>query len=414
MNNDSKGRQRLIFALFLIYFVFAILLNSVGTVILQVIANYGVSKASASALEGFKDLPIAVVSFLVASFLPRIGYKNAMLAALALVCAACVAMPLVPAFWTTKLLFLCVGVAFALVKVSVYSTLGLIAADRKQHASIMNTLEGVFMVGVLSAYWVFGYFIDSDHPASQRWLQVYWVLAVLCALTFLLVLSTPFDERSAALPPGRSRRDDFVAMLALFFKPMVCVFVLTAFLYVLVEQSVGTWLPTFNNEILKLPAAMSVQVTSIFAACLAIGRLSAGVIMRRMHWYPVMNICVLGMAAMVLLALPLTHDVVRDPNISWGTAPLATFLFPLIGLFMAPIYPGINSVMLTSLPQHQHSSMTGLLVIFSALGGTTGSLITGYVFGNFNGHFAFYLTLVPITLVLLTMYLFKRQVDRLV
>jgi FHS family glucose/mannose:H+ symporter-like MFS transporter len=66
-------------------------------------------------------------------------------------------------------------------------------------------------------------------------------------------------------------------MLRLFMRPLVCVFVLTAFLYVLVEQSVGTWLPTFNNEILKLPAAMSVQVTSIYAACLALGRLSAGV-----------------------------------------------------------------------------------------------------------------------------------------
>ena len=170
--------MRVMLALFLIYFVFAILLNSVGTVILQVIGNYGVSKSGASVLEAFKDLPIAIVSFLVASFLPRIGYKNAILAALALVAAACVAMPLMPAFWTTKLLFLCVGVAFALVKVSVYSTLGLIATDRKHHASLMNTLEGVFMVGVLSAYWIFGYFIDSNDPASQRWLQVYWVLAV--------------------------------------------------------------------------------------------------------------------------------------------------------------------------------------------------------------------------------------------
>jgi MFS family permease len=74
---------------------------------------------------------------------------------------------------------------------------------------------------------------------------------------------------------------------------------------------------------------------------------------------------------------------------------------------MAPIYPGINSVMLSSLPKNQHSAMTGLLVIFSALGGTTGSLITGYVFGNFSGHFAFYLTLVPITVVLIMMYFFK-------
>ena len=404
--------QRLMLALFLIYFVFAILLNSVGTVILQVIGNYGVSKSGASVLEGFKDLPIAVVSFLVASFLPRIGYKNAILAALALVTCACVAMPLLPAFWTAKLLFLCVGVAFALVKVSVYSTLGLIATDRRHHASIMNTIEGVFMVGVLSAAWIFGYFIESD-PRSQSWLQVYWVLAVLCALTFALVLSTPFDERAAQLPEGRSRREDFIAMLQLFFKPLVCVFVITAFLYVLIEQSVGTWLPTFNKEILKLPSAMSVQVGSIFAACLAVGRLSAGVILRRMSWYPVMNACVIGMAALVLLVLPLTRDIVADPGVSWSTAPVATFLFPLIGLFMAPIYPGINSVMLRSLPKNQHSSMTGLLVIFSALGGTTGSMVTGYVFGNAGGHYAFYLTLVPISLVLVTLYFFKRQVDRI-
>ena len=404
--------QRLLTALFLIYFVFAILLNSVGTVILQVIGNYDVSKSGASILEAFKDLPIAVVSFLVASFLPRIGYKNAMLAALALVFSACVAMPLLPSFLTTKLLFLCVGVAFALVKVSVYSTLGLIATDRRHHASIMNTLEGFFMVGVLSAYWVFGYFIDSANPRSQSWLQVYWVLAALCAFTFALVLGTRFDEEGARLPAGRSRTEDFLAMLRLFFKPLVCVFVITAFLYVLVEQSVGTWLPTFNNEILKLPAAMSVQVTSIFAACLAIGRLSAGVVMRKLNWYPVMNACVLGMAAMVLLALPLTHGVVLNPDVTWATAPLATFLFPLIGLFMAPIYPGINSVMLSSLPKAQHSAMTGLLVIFSALGGTTGSFVTGYVFGNFSGQSAFYLTLVPISLVLVTLYLFKRQVER--
>ena len=403
--------KRIFCILLLIYFVFAILLNSVGTVILQVIGNYGVSKASASVLEGFKDLPIAIVSFVLASFLPRIGYKKAMLAGLAIVTGACVAMPLLPSFLTTKMLFLCTGVAFALVKVSVYSTVGLISKDRRQHASTMNTLEGFFMVGVLSAYWLFGHFIDSGDPKSHSWLQVYWVLAALCALTFLLVLATPFDERGAQLPAGRSIAQDFAAMLKLFFKPLVCVFVLTAFLYVLIEQSVGTWLPTFNNEILKLPTAMSVEVTSIFAACLALGRLSAGVLMRKINWYPVMNGCVIGMAAMVLLALPLTHDVVLDPHVTWATAPLATFLFPLIGLFMAPIYPGINSVMLSSLPKNQHSSMTGLLVIFSALGGTTGSLITGYVFGNFSGHFAFYLTLVPITIVLVTLFFFKRAVE---
>ncbi|GGY25251.1 MFS transporter [Pseudoduganella albidiflava] len=404
-------RRRILFILFLIYFVFAILLNSVGTVILQVINNYGVGKSAASVLEGFKDLPIAIVSFLVASFLPRLGYKRAMLIGLAIVTCACLAMPLVPGFATAKLLFLSVGVAFALTKVSVYSTLGLIATSRKHHAGMMNTLEGFFMVGVLCAYWMFSFFIDSSDPASRSWLNVYWPLAALCAVTFVLLATTTFDERLAALPAERTPAQDFAAMLKLFFKPLVCIFVVTAFLYVLIEQSVGTWLPTFNNEILKLPAAMSVQVTSIFAACLAAGRLSAGVVLRRVHWYPVMNGCLVGMAAVVLLALPLTHGVIANPDVTWFTAPPAAFLFPLIGLFMAPIYPGINSVMLSSLPPHQHSAMTGLLVIFSALGGTTGSLVTGYVFGAFSGHTAFYLTLVPIAVVLVMLFFFRRAVE---
>jgi fucose permease len=406
------NNRRILLALFLIYFVFAILLNSVGTVILQVINNYGIDKGAASVLEGFKDLPIAAVSFLFASTLPRFGYKNAMLAALAIVACATLAMPLLPAFATAKLLFLCVGVAFALVKVSVYSTIGLIARDPRQHAGITNSLEGFFMVGVLSAYWIFGFFIDSDNPKSLGWLNVYWLLSGLCAATFLLVLSTRFDERGAAPPHSRGPVSDFVEMLRLFARPLVCVFVLTAFLYVLVEQSVGTWLPTFNNEILKLPAAMSVQVTSIFAACLALGRLSAGVVMRRLNWYPVLAGCMLAMGAVVLLALPLARGIAHDPNVGWSTAPVAAFLFPLIGLFMAPIYPGINSVMLSSLPRHQHAPMTGLLVIFSALGGTTGSLITGFVFGRFNGHFAFYLTLVPIVLMLASLFFFRREVER--
>ncbi len=406
------NKRRILLALFLIYFVFAILLNSVGAVILQVINNYGVDKGAASVLEGFKDLPIAAVSFLVSSFLPRFGYKRAMLAALAIVACATLAMPLLPAFATAKLLFLCVGVAFALVKVSVYSTVGLVAQDSRQHAGITNTLEGFFMVGVLSGYWLFGLFIDSANPTSTAWLDVYWLLSALCAATFLLVLSTSFDERGAAPPDSRGPVADFVGMLRLFMRPLVCVFVLTAFLYVLVEQAVGTWLPTFNNEILKLPASMSVQAAGIFAGCLAIGRLSAGFIMRRLHWYPVLCACMLAMAATVLLALPLTHGIAHDPQVGWSTAPVAAFLFPLIGLFMAPIYPGINSVMLSSLPRHQHAPMTGLLVIFSALGGTTGSLITGLVFGRFSGHFAFYLTLVPIALMLASLYAFKRQVER--
>jgi MFS transporter, FHS family, glucose/mannose:H+ symporter len=318
-------------------------------------------------------------------------------------------MPLVPSFATTELLFLSVGVAFALVKVSVYSSVGLVTDDPRHHASLLNSIEGFFMVGVLSGSWVFGFFIDSSDPHSRSWLHAYWVLAILCLVVFLLLLTAPFDE--GEVPERRTFTEDFSSMLKLGARPLVLVYIISAFLFVLIEQGIGTWLPTFNNEILKLPTAMSVQVTSIFAASAAVGRLGAGVVMRRVNWYPVVNCCVVGVGLLVILALPLANNVVANPNISWTNAPIAAYIFPLLGVFLAPIYPAINSVMLSSLPKQQHAAMTGLLVIFSALGGTTGSRITAIVFEKFNGQTAFYLSLVPLTIVFVTLYFFKRGVD---
>ncbi|WP_444913431.1 MFS transporter [Microbulbifer sp. TRSA007] len=403
--------QRILLSLFAIYFVFAILLNSVGTVILQVINTYGVSKSAASVLEGFKDIPIGIVSFLIASQLPRLGFKRAMLTGLAIVTLACTAMPLLPGFWTAKLLFLSVGVAFALVKVAAYSTVGLLAQGRSAHASLLNTLEGVFMVGVLSGYWLFSAFIDSSNQGSTAWLNVYWVLAVVCVIAFVLLWCTELDESGARIEEA-SPKQDFIAMIKLMAKPLVYIYVISVFFYVLIEQGIGSWLPTFNNEILKLPAAMSVQAASIFAAGLALGRLGAGVMMRKVHWYPMLNVCLVAMGVLVVVSLPLASNIVANPDVNWLSAPVAAFVLPLIGLFMAPVYPAINSVMLSSLPTHQHSAMTGLLVIFSALGGTTGSLITGSVFEAFDGQVAFYLSLVPITVILITLFFFRRAVER--
>jgi hypothetical protein len=70
---------RIKLSLFINYFVFAILLNSVGTVILLVQTYFGVNKRQASYLDPFKDLSIAVASFIVGAFISRIGYKKSML-----------------------------------------------------------------------------------------------------------------------------------------------------------------------------------------------------------------------------------------------------------------------------------------------------------------------------------------------
>ena len=388
------------------YFVFAILLNSVGTVILQSINSFGISKPEASTLEGFKDLSIAFVSFFVASIIPRIGYKVTLLLGLVIVTFACLITPVIASFWVMKLLFACIGVSFALVKVSVYSIIGQLSSSVKSHSSILNTVEGIFMLGSLSGYWLFSFYVDPNVSASTDWLNVYYPLSAIVILTLVLVgwAKIPVATETTA---KRSAVGDFVDMIKMSYQPLALVFVVSIFLYVLIEQGIGTWLPTFNNEVLGLPNNVSVQITSIFAAALALGRLLAGQVLKHIHWYPFLNVCIVGMGLIIVLLLPLT-EVTSTANVAQiSDAPAVAYLLPLIGLMMAPIYPVLNSVMLSSLERSKHAAMTGLIVVFSALGGTTGSIITGFTFEAFGGQNAFYLSLIPMVLILACLYRFN-------
>lgn len=70
----SNWRIRL--SLFINYFVFAILLNSSGIAILQVQNNFDVTKKAAAWIDPCKDLSIALVSFLIASYIANSGIKR--------------------------------------------------------------------------------------------------------------------------------------------------------------------------------------------------------------------------------------------------------------------------------------------------------------------------------------------------
>ena len=404
------NRYRMISALALSFMIFAILLNSVGTVILQSIHSFGVGKPEASLLELFKDLPIVITSFAVASFLPLFGYRRAILLALAIVAIACVLMPLFPGFHTTALLFVCVGISFALTKVSVYGAIGLLTGTQSEHTRLTNVIEGLFMVGVVISGWLFSAFIRSGPAAHVAWLRVYWVIAGACVLAMTLLGVSRLDE-SGARGKGTRARNSLAQISSSALRPMVYVFLASTFFYVLIEQSFGTWLPTFNYEVLKLPDAVSVQMASMLAASIAIGRVLAGQLLKRVAWFALLNVCVLGMGILMVVTLPLARGV-SSGHFGWAHAPLAAYLIPLIGLLMAPIYPVINSVALSALPKPAHASMTGLILVFSALGGTLGSRITAIVFTRFGGIHAFYCSLLPMTLLLGSLFLFKRETTR--
>ncbi|WP_264531929.1 MFS transporter [Flavobacterium sp. N502540] len=391
-------------SLYLNYFVFAILLNSVGIVILKSQKNYGVDEVQASILEAFKDMPIAIVSFFIASFLPRIGYRKSMLIGLGLVTLACISMYFGNSFDNAKILFATVGVSFALIKVSVYSLIGTVTETKKEHNALMSSIEGFFMVGIALAYFLFPAFNKEEDPNS--WLNVYWFLAGLSLLSFLFLLFVKFEETEVTA--GADLRDDFMQMFRLMAKLLTVIFVISVFLFVMIEQGILSWLPTFNTKVLHLPENISIMMASILAISLAAGRMIAGIVTKKVGWLWVLSFCILSAMLIVVFVLPKTVGLEVKSINALADIPLIGFAFPLIGLFIAPIYPLLNSIVLSALPKNLQSSMTGLIVIFSALGGTLGSRITGWLFKNEGPEKAFYFTLIPMSLLLVSFFILKK------
>ncbi len=399
-------------SIFINYFLFAILLNSVGTVILQVQHYFKVNESSASVLEAFKDLTIAATSFIVASFISRIGYKKSMLIALGMVTAACFVIPSVGTFIGIKLLFAVTGASFALIKVSVYGIIGLVTKNEKEHLSMMNFIESFFMAGILSGYFIFGYFIEDTNNTSAAWFNVYYLLGALSLTAFLLLLGSPLDESAAHKSAQSSAGSDVIGMLRLMIMPLVISFVCCAFFYVLIEQSIMSWLPTFNNKVLKLSSTMSVQMASILSVSIGLGRFSAAIVLKKINWFLVLVFCLAAAACLVLIALPIAKSVTGIEVTTWTQVPIAAFVFPLIGFFLAPVYPAINSEILSSLPKNKHGTMSGLIVFFSAIGGTLGSITTGFIFQMYGGQTAFYFSLIPISILIIGLIVFRKTQNK--
>ena len=135
------------------------------------------------------------------------------------------------------------------------------------------------MIGIALAYFLFPAF-NSDTNLNA-WLNVYLLLAFISLLSFGFLFFTKFD-----LPveiPGSDLLDDFRKMGFLLAKLLTIIFVISAFLFVMIEQGIMSWLPTFNAKVLHLPENISIMMASILAISLAVGRLLAGVITKKIN-----------------------------------------------------------------------------------------------------------------------------------
>ncbi|SEM34258.1 Fucose permease [Chryseobacterium taichungense] len=350
----------------LTFLIFSIVLNCMGIVILQ-LSEAKVTYEKLGFLESFKDLPIALISLFAVNFISRFGTKKSLILALTIVGICSLILPFVEVFWFYKLWFAIIGTCFAIGKICVFGIIRNNISEEKSLAKTMNNVEASFMIGIFLVNTGFGWLISSQF--SQFWKFGFLSVSILSAIAIFLFLKLPIAE------PAKIEKENIIKDLSTLFNPLLIIFLAIIFSIVFLEQSFNSWLPSFYKKHLKVNSFFALQASSFLALFSYIGRTITANIIHRFSLSKYYIFCI----SLIVIVLAI---IIGIQFVDTQDSKALLFLFPVIGLFLSPLYPVINSKMIAKIDKSKANLFTSLIVIFSSLGSSVSSIMMAALFGN--------------------------------
>lgn len=337
----------------LMFLMFAMTSDAVGSVIPKVIDEFKLSMKAAGAFHYVPMAAIATGAILFGFLADSLGRKRTILLGL----AAYGTSSLLFAFGTRFAFFVSLlamsGVGVSIFKTGALALVGDIAKSTTQHTSLMNLIEGFFGVGAIIGPTIVAVLVTMGF--SWKWLYV--IAAAICASLIAIASCVRYPEggRTSAEPMGLRRT------LRMIRNPYALGFSLLVMLYVAVEVAVYVWMPTYLKEYRGSPAWLPVYALTVFFVLRAVGRFLSAWMLKRYCWTTLLALS--GVAIFSCFAGSLI-----------GGTGVGVFLLPLSGLFLSTIYPTLNSKGISCFTRSEHGAVAGVILFFTALAAALGPL----------------------------------------
>jgi MFS transporter, FHS family, glucose/mannose:H+ symporter len=396
-------------ALLINYAVFSMFLNLLSIFIMQSITVYHASAISAGALESYQNLTQAAMAFIAFSFLLKLGYKRAMIITLFIMTIVCFFMPILNTYWAVKMFLVIVGISFVLVKISIYASVGIICNTENAHVRFIVLLEGCYMIAGVISMWIFSEFIRY---APEHWMFGFWVLGIFSLLGGLFWLIVPLDESAIQKAKSESFLFQLKEIGGLFKRHAVIMFAVMIFIYELLEQGIGTWLPTFYNYTLSIPNYVSIQIAILLPLCFGLGRICSSFVLKKLSWQLMFFIGFI--ASGILIFCSVHFSVLGSGKNATGffDVPKIAYLLPLMGFFLAPIYPALCSLILSHTPKEKHVTLMSLILIVTTVACSAASRYIGIMFELVGGNLAIESTIIPIIVLIFLIVPYSRLISK--
>ena len=331
--------------------MFAMTSDAVGAVITKVIEEFHLSQKAAGTFQYVPMSAIACGALLLGFLADGFGRRRTIVLGLACYGTSSLLFAFGSGFGYFVALLALSGLGISIFKIGALALVGDISHSPAQHTSTMNLVEGCFGVGSIAGPAIVAVLLT--HGLSWKWLYV--IAACICAVLMLVTMSVRFPSMSR--PAGEPV--DLARTLRLMRDPHALGFSALIVLYVATECAIYVWMPTYLKGYAGPSTWLVASALTIFFALRAGGRFLAIWLLQRFRWSTVLAL--LGLAIFACFAGSITGGV--------GAAAL---LLPCSGLFMSMIYPTLNSKGISCFPAHQHGTIAGVILFFTAFAAAAG------------------------------------------
>ena len=250
---------------------------------------------------------------------------------------ACIAFALEQNFpFYLCLLGLC-GLSIGLFKTGALALIGDVSHNAEGHTRLMNRVEGFFGLGAIFGPGLVSLLIAYD----MAWTQLYLLAGFICAVLLVLAYRLDYPEYKQA------EQSSVFQSLKLVKDPYALGFSLAIAFYVAAEVAIFVWLPTLLQQYQGNWTFFAANAIMLFFILRTAGRFLAEWLLSLFDW--ALLLACFGTAIFGCFALSMLNGV------DW-----ALWLMPLSGLFMAMMYPTLNSKGISCFERSQHGAAAGL------------------------------------------------------
>lgn len=352
--------------------LFGIVMTTLGAIMPDVIARYGVGAANAGSLLAIMSIGMLGGSILFGPIVDRYGFKGLLIVCTLLILIGLEGLAFAPSFGWLRVAAFFIGLGGGVINGGTNALVADISEGEKS--------SGLSYLGIFFGVGAFGIpFAMGSLQAALSPLTIVAVVGGLCLipLAYFIVIDFPQPKLAQGFPIKEGvklTRDGLLILMGLML-----------FLQSGMEIAVGGWTATYFTEVIALDAGRAVFYLSLFWAGMMLARIVLGSVLKKARPSTVLFIFIGTAFVGALLLLASTGLTLATPGIfliGWGLAAG----YPIVLGYVGDRYP------------HLSGTAFSIVLVIALIGGSFMPYLAGLIAEPFGLRTSF--IIVPAALVI--------------